>query len=240
MKRKLRRLCDFALDLLYPARCPACGKVVGWDEYFCAECEKSLEYIDPVPWQAMFPAKIGESEPYFDCAEALFRYEGTARSAVLSFKYRMSSGLADYAAERLWEKLGSDGYDSIDVGTSVPMHFAKRLDRGYDQAELLAGAMSRVTGAGFSGKLLGHRRRKLEQHNTLGKDRYSAAESTYFIRANAADKPLSGKTVLLCDDIFTTGSTVNKCAQLLKELGAERVCAAVICLTVPEKHEDSE
>ena len=123
---------DFLLDLVFPARCPACHRVVGWNSYFCAECERKLEYLEEVPWQAVFPYKIGDDEPAFDRAEALFRYEGTAREAVLSFKYRRSRKLAAYAAKRLAEKLAADETDRISLVTSVPMHYRKRLDRGYD------------------------------------------------------------------------------------------------------------
>lgn len=242
MKNCFDTLYDFVIDLVFPARCPACHEVVGWNRYFCPECEKKLEYLEEAPWQALFPAKIGEEEPAFDRAEALFSYEGTAREAVLSFKYRRSRKLAAYAAERLSEKLAENETDRISLVTSVPMHYRKRLDRGYDQAEVLARALSKELGVRCETKLLGHRRRKRSQHELAGKDRFSAAESTYFIRKSCEGKKdlLSGECVLLCDDIFTTGSTANKCAKLLKELGAEKVYVAVICLRVPDTKKKSD
>ncbi len=238
-KAKTRRLFEFLLDLVYPTRCPACGKVIGYDERFCADCESRLEYVEPVPWQAMFPAEIGGEQPAFDCAEALFRYEGTARKSVLSLKYRGNRSIAKYAADRLPEKLASDGIEHIDLITSVPMHFLKRLARGYDQAEIFASELSRETGVPRGKRLLGHTRRRRSQHELSAAERRTAAESTYFIRSRE-DKPLAGKVVLLCDDIFTTGSTANKCAKLLKELGAEKVVVAVICLTAPNRKKENE
>ncbi|MCR5122499.1 MAG: ComF family protein [Ruminococcus sp.] len=229
---------DFLLDLFFPMRCPVCDKVIGWNKRFCSECESKLEYAEPVPWQAVFHAKIGEDEPEFDRAEALFRYEGTARKAVLSLKYRGSRAVAEYTAERLPEKLFTDGLEpwDIDIVIPVPMNIFKRLRRGYNQAELFARELSRESGIRLETGYISHRRKKVEQHKLSWRERLSSAKSTYCIRGKyAGKKPLAGKCVMLCDDIFTSGATVNSCAKLLKELGAEKVIVAVICYTPPKE-----
>ena len=205
-------------------------RVIGWDMLLCEECAAALPYLDCVPWQAIFPAEIDGSPTAFDRAEALFEYSGTARDALLSLKYRRGVRFADYSAERIAEKLAADDGDDADIITSVPMHRAKKQKRGYNQAEVFAKALSRATGIEYVPDLLGHRKRTVSQHELGRTERYSLAKNTYFISGNVS---LSGKRILLCDDVFTTGATLNACAGLLKEMGAERVTTVTICRTVP-------
>ena len=113
--------------------------------------------------------------------------------------------------------------------TSVPMHRSKRQERGYDQAERFARAAAEQLGLGFDGELLAHRRSRMAQHERGKTERFESADATYFLPDPSRD--LTGKHILICDDIFTTGATLDKCASLLKELGAERVSVLTICLT---------
>ena len=227
--KRPRFLCsDFFLDLIYPTRCPACMRVIGWDMQLCGECESGLEYIEGVPWQAIFPEEINGEAPSFDRAEALFYYSGTARDAVLSLKNRRGVRFADYAAKRIVEKLAVDDGDDADIITSVPMHRSKKRKRGYDQAEVFARALSRETGIEYVPDLLAHRKNKVAQHDLGMKERFSSAETTYHINSGTS---LKGRRVILCDDIFTTGATANVCSRLLKDMGAEKVTVAAICRT---------
>lgn len=212
-------------------------RVIGWDMQLCRDCEDKLAYLDEIPWQALFPAEINGREPSFDRAEALFEYSGTARAAVLSLKYRRGVRFAEYAAKRLPEKLAADGGDEADIITSVPMHVIKKRKRGYDQAEVFAKALSREMGIEYIPDLLGHRRSGHSQHELKSSERYEAAENAYYIRS---DISLAGKSVILCDDIFTTGATADTCSGLLKQMGAERVCVAAICRTMAERDRTDE
>lgn len=235
MKRPKFLCSDFFLDILYPNRCPGCGCVVGWNEVFCKECEDKLEYLENVPWQSIFPSKVNGHPPNFDYANALFRYEGMARKSVLAFKNKAALKLADFTADRLPDKFVEDGIiDGIyptDIVTAVPMHRSKRIKRGYNQAEVLARALADRLKLKCDFKLIGHNNISVSQHQQENiKERYEAADSTYYICKKAAR--LDGKNVILCDDIFTTGATVDKCSELLKELGAKQVYIAAICRTI--------
>lgn len=228
--KKPKLLCsDFLLDIVFPNFCPACGRAVPWDEVFCEECEPKLEYIDELPWQAVFPADLNGEPPSFDRAESLFLYEGTAKDAVLAFKDGSALKLADHAAKRLVLKLDSDDDDRIDIVTAVPMHKKKQSSRGYNQAEVFAKAMAKQLDCACDNKLLGHKKSTRAQHKRMRDERFKAAGETYYILDES--RSLEGKTILICDDIFTTGATINACAALLKRLGAKKVIAATICRT---------
>lgn len=226
---------DFLLDILYPERCPCCDKVIAWNEVFCDECADKLEYMEDVPWQSVFPPEIAGKYPNFDYANSLFRYEGNAKNAVLALKTRYAFKFAEFAAERLAMKLENDELAAVDVVTAVPMNRSKRRSRGYDQAEVFAGYMAKAMKLDTDFTLLRRRRSKKAQHTLNSTDRLKEAERVYF--SDKAEGYLEGKTVLLCDDIFTTGATVDKCAAVLKKLGAERVYAVTICRTMKLKNE---
>lgn len=220
---------DFLIDIIFPNFCPSCGRTVPWDEVFCNECEPELEYLEELLWQAIFPADLNGEPPAFDRAEALFRYEGTAKDAVLAFKDGSALKLADFAAKRILLKLDDDCASGIDIVTAVPMHKRKKNERGYNQAEVFAKAMAAELGAKCDFGLIGHIKSSRAQHKRMKLERFSAAKETYFLVDKS--RSLEGKTVLICDDIFTTGATINACAGLLKSLGAEKVIAVTICRT---------
>ncbi|MBR1724870.1 MAG: ComF family protein [Ruminococcus sp.] len=224
----MHRFSELLLDTFFPYHCPGCGVVVGKGVCMCEECEQELEYLEDLPWQSFFPAEISGEKACFDAASALFYYDGTAKRSVLSYKFRNATHFGEYAAERMLLKIGSDIPDNIDVVTSVPMHAVNRRARGYDQAELFARLLADKLRTSYDNTLLGHRFRRKSQHKRKAAERASSAKETYFIRDDT--RSLDGKNVLICDDIFTTGSTINACAKLLKQMGAEKVFAAVICL----------
>ncbi|SDA23926.1 competence protein ComFC [Ruminococcus sp. YE71] len=229
MKLTMKRFSELILDVFFPNQCVACNKAVPMDMVFCEECAAKLEYLPETPWQAMFPPEINGAHPSFDYANALFFYDGTAREAVLNFKDKAALSLAAYSAERLVLKLESDGFDRIDLVTSVPMHRSKRLERGYDQARVFAEAMAEQLNVPYDGTLLGRRRSRMAQHERGMSERFASADKTYFLTDPA--RTLEGKRILICDDIFTTGATLDKCASLLKKSAAEKVGVLTICLT---------
>ncbi len=229
MKLTKKQLAGQILDIFFPNRCAACEKHIPIDEVFCPKCLGRLEFLPQIAWQAIFPPEINGSEPSFDYANALFLYDGTAKQAVLNFKDCYALKLGDFAAERLLLKLENDGIEDISLVTSVPMHWFKRSERGYDQAAYFAKAVAERLGLGYDGKLLGHRRSRMAQHERGKEERFLSADKTYFVTDPKRD--LSGKHILICDDIFTSGATLDKCAALLKQLGAEKVSVLTICLT---------
>ena len=229
MKTKTQRFLGAILDIFFPNQCCACKRPIPMDETFCKECEEKLEYLPDLSWKLMFPQSINGKRPDYDYANAVFLYAGTAKQAILGFKDHFALPLADYAAERLSLKLDSDGIDDIDLVTCVPIHRSKKLRRGYDQAERFAKAMAEVLGKEHDGSILGHTKSRVAQHQRGMTERFESAEKTYFLREDKPD--ISGRHILICDDIFTTGATINKCASLLKQAGAEKVSAVTICLT---------
>lgn len=228
----------FALDIFFPNRCPACGRVIGYDVRICGECLPKLEYLPDLPWQSFFPKEFGGDDApqactnladgNFDGAVGLFKYDGAAKKALLSLKYHCALGFAEFAAEQIALKLDSEMFGRTDIVTAVPMNRIKQLYRGYNQAEEFARPLAALLGRPCDFSLLAHHFSLKSQHRLNAAERAAAAAKTYSPSPNA--KSLKGKRVLICDDVLTTGSTLLNCSRLLKQLGAEKVYAAAICV----------
>ena len=214
MKRPKFLCSDFFIDIILPNRCPVCSRVIAWDKLFCDECIPEEKDIVEAPLLSC------------DKVTALYPYEGNARNAILFLKDNRHKRLAEHYAYRLSILLAED---NVDLVTCVPMNFYKRMMRGYDQADVIAKSLAKCLNKPYDHSIMRHSFSLKAQHSRNAEQRRSAAGTTYSLSKKAVD--LSGKTVLLCDDVITTGSTVDACAKLLKQLGAERVIAAAVCRT---------
>lgn len=213
----------FWIDLLMPNRCPICGKVIVWNELICQKCEKQLPFLDK-PFNA--EEKIRSNS--MDKLCAVFEYKGNAVKGIYNLKTKKGLNFAEYATEYICEYFSEDDVD-FDFVTYVPMSNAKRILRGYNQAERIAGFAAKRLGKPLIKDLLIHKSDSFEQHTLNYDERQKNAELIFKINPDHSD--ICGKRLLLCDDVVTTGATINICAELLKSMGAEDVCGAAICST---------
>ncbi len=213
----------FWIDLLMPNRCPICGKIIVWNELICRKCEEQLPFLDK-------PFNVGEKirSNSMDKLCAVFDYKGNAVKGIYNLKNKKGLNFAEYAAEYICEYFSEDG-EEFDYVTYVPMSSAKRSLRGYNQAERIAGFAAKRLGKPLTKDLLIHKLNSFEQHTLNYNERQKNAELVFKI--NSDNRDICGKRILLCDDVVTTGATMNMCAELLKSIGAKDVCGAAICST---------
>jgi predicted amidophosphoribosyltransferase len=214
-----------ALDLLYPRECASCAVRIGDParEAFCAACERALEWGAPpfCPRCGAGPAGpvCAECEGkafLFAGATALGRYEGKLREALLRLKFRFARHLADDFGRRLARRL-ERRYDLV---APVPMSRWKTLLRVYNAADLLAERVARHAGLPL-GRPLRKARRTRPQAELPLEERLANPRGAY------RSRPVRG-TVLLVDDVLTTGATANACAEALRAAGATEVHLAVV------------
>ena len=222
------RIYKYLINIVFPNVCPVCGKLIKWDGLLCDECAGRLPYNDDDLCSVCGKRMCRDhSAITFDGVYTLVRYEGPVITAIYALKNGESLNLAEFAAEKLAERIKSDDLaDKIDIVTSVPMHRRKKKDKGINHADKTAGFMARELGKPKVLSLLKKKKDKKVQHKLSADERAAHANSVFY----AADKhrDIKGKTVLLCDDVYTTGATFNRCASLLKQMGAEKVyCMAV-------------
>ncbi|MDE5859163.1 MAG: hypothetical protein K2H23_02040 [Oscillospiraceae bacterium] len=220
---------DFLLDIVFPNRCPLCGCFIRWD---CCICEKCREYIranDVICRKCgEYPCVCEKSEFEYDMAFGSFFFgDENVSSAIYRFKNTGEENIARAAAEDFAARLKTEGIPKPDLAVPVPMGKRKLRRRGHNQAELFARCIGKCINIPVRNDILYKYDTKDEQHFHSAKERRERVRKLFYTKC--AD--LSGMTVVICDDVMTTGSTVNECAMLLKTLGAERVISAVCAVT---------
>jgi ComF family protein len=230
MERQLRPLAVLGglLDLALPKRCVRCG-VAG--EWLCADCVAGLR---PLPAEACphcgAPGgravgccrECRERELWFVSATAAFTYEDAARALVTACKFRAYRSLAADMGRRAapsfvaaCRRLGAEGAaDGGPLVTWVPGHRDHVLERGFNQAELLARELARH--AGLPSAPLLRRVRHGARQSGLGRvARAANAQNTFALREDADRVRKRLQRVMIVDDVYTTGETLSHCAEVL-------------------------
>ena len=207
----------FALiQLLFPDKCILCGKLLDKAEQdLCHECRlNSPEY----------PGSK-ETLQFLDSFTAVWYYEGNVRRSLLRYKFYNARSFAHGYGRLLAMKLLRENPDGFDCITWVPVSFLRKLTRGYDQVELLAKAVGRELGQEPVSLLKKVRHNRPQSGISAGEERRANVLGAYRMVDPAS---VSGKRILLLDDILTTGATAGECARVLLTAGAKEVhCAAV-------------
>lgn len=219
-------------DFFFPNRCPFCDEIILWDELLCSECEDKLPSteFELCPLCGQKPCRCGEKELYYKGVETVYYYDGIVPDGIYRLKNDKAKNLARLCALKLSEKIRTRKF-KIDGIVPVPMSIYKKSVRGYNQAEVIGKYLSLELGVPLFKKALIRKNDKVVQHKLDAESRTEHVKSVFF----KGKSSLKGRNVLLCDDVMTTGSTVNYCAKLLKELGADKVYVAVCAVTRLEK-----
>ncbi len=225
----------FVADVFFPNRCPLCGEVIAWDLKFCPECVDSLPMVgDEICRTCGLNTQSCTCGNYavknnYDYVFPAFYYKDTAKKAVVYLKSYVSDIFPTIVANKI-----KDDFSKYNLGIKfdyivpVPMTKGKQRSRGHNQAEIYAKGLSEVLGVPINNELIKKNFTIIAQHNLSSDFRKINADKLYSVKG---DINLEGLNIILCDDVMTTGSTVNKCAKLLKSLGAKNVVIAVACTT---------
>ena len=223
-------------SLFYPALCAVCSEPIPQSEYLCDDCKRKAPRIKPPfcatcsePFQGAITdtftcANCAHRLLHFASAVASYRSRGVVRKIILDLKYGKEIHLRHPVADWLIETLDDPRLRDrrFDLVVPVPLHPARKRERGFNQAELLAGILSARAG--------------LTMREPLERIRYTTTQTAYdraermenlrdaFRLRKKAD--VRGLRVLLIDDVLTTGSTLSECARVLKRSGAISVHAA--------------
>lgn len=215
------------VDLLFPTRCVVCGALDR--QPLCSTCAAGLPFIEaPICGRCGNPtlaqvdgcrACLGEHLPYSRC-RSLGLFEGSMREVVHALKYANGRRLAPILAELAVERLG-DGFLDVDLITFVPLHASKQSERGYNQSELVAQKLARLTPAPAAG-VLRQVSKTADQSQLPAEERRANVRGAFDLRASKAEI-VAGSRLVLVDDVFTTGSTVAECCRVLRSAKAADV-----------------
>lgn len=235
-RRYLRDVYEKGLRLLYPNRCPACGRILR-DTLVCPECAGKLRYVrQPYCFKCGKPLEDSAQEYCMDClgkkhefiqGRAVFCYQGMIRGILYRYKYGNRRDYTEFFAQeaaRLYgewvRRLG------ICMAAPIPLSKKRRKKRGYNQADLFGRRFAQLLGIGYDARLLVRVRNTAPQKQLSARERKNNLKNAFKMNRNVVNL----KRILLIDDIYTTGSTIDAAALALKQSGVEDVF--YLCISI--------
>ncbi len=229
LRAGLRRLPPTLLNLLYPPRCVGCRRLGDW---LCPACRGQIVPIKP-PWcpccgRPMTRVQLcnvcRDTPSAMDGIRAVAYYEGVLRSAIHRFKYRNGQALAAPLGDLLVNYLAEYPLQ-VDVIVPVPLHARRLADRGYNQSALLAAHLSCALGwPSVEGSLVRTRYTQPQMEQPTSEARRQNVQDAFVCQ----DDRLANARVLLIDDVYTTGATLQACAQALRQRQVQSVWALAL------------
>jgi ComF family protein len=229
------------LNLLFPPQCLVCDTLVADHGTLCLSCWQQVHFITE-PFCACcglpFEYSLGENalcgeclreHPPYSRARACVRYDEHSKRLVLSLKYHDQAYLARIFGGWL-AKAGGELIRTSDIIIPVPLHYWRFVSRRYNQSALLAQALAKECGLACLPDGLVRTRRTLSQTGLTRSQRENNVRGAFVAHSKHAGA-IKGKSVLLIDDVFTTGATIDACTRALIKAGANTVNVLTLART---------
>jgi len=224
------------VDLLIPLRCLKCGTILKNAEGLCSDCWPCIPFITkpycaccgvPFEFEIEEGALCGacsHQAPDYKTIRSVFVYSDDSKGLILKFKHADSLYSAPIFGK--WMTHSLEGLEDP-LCIPVPLHWTRLFMRTYNQAALLASHIAKLKGWTYAPSHLTRKRRTPSQGHLSKKERIKSVRGAFNV-PQTKRKDLSGKTILLVDDVFTTGATLNACSKALLRAGAQEVHAVTL------------
>lgn len=238
MKNFLKKI----TQIIFPNQCLYCNSLIREEGLFCNCCWQKLQFItDPkckicshafefLVEESMICAKCLANKPSYDKVITIFRYNPIIKKIISDFKYRDNIYLAKKFAKLFLNKLHEDIND-IDFILAVPLHKKRLRKRKFNQAIILAKELNKLIGKKLYYDLLEKVKNTVPQANLTKKQREKNLIGAFILNKKYKNL-VKDKTILLVDDVMTTGSTIENCAKILKKHQAKKVIVLTIAKRV--------
>lgn len=219
------------LRVIYPAHCPVCDRILRFNGgKICAACYHQLTYIkEPRCKKCGKQIEKYEEEYCFDCAGqshvytkglALLLNSGAGKRSVYAIKYRHKREYVDFYTDELLQRYGKEIASwGAQMLVPVPLHRKKELQRGFNQAAVIAASLGKKLRLPVEKRALRRIVNTRPQKELDNRWRKKNLEKAFIVSKNVVKL----KKVILIDDIYTTGSTIDACAKVLLQAGAQEV-----------------
>ena len=207
------------IDLIYPQVCGICGRIN--KKALCKKCENQVKEYEI--------NKIDKVEgKYFEYQIKVLKYDGIIRERMIEYKFKEKAYLYKSFTkiilnnEKVYRFL-----KKYDIMLCVPMYWGKKWQRGYNQTELVAKEIAQIVDISFKPYCL-KKIKNTEMQSTLTKTkRIENVKNAFKVQK---EEMIKNKKIVLFDDIYTTGSTVNECSRVLKKSGAKEIAVLTIAV----------
>ncbi len=218
---------------LYPNKCAGCKKIIPKDKVWCDECKDALVYPKyskhcRVCFQQKEFCTCKKHPKFYRSAVSAFEYKDSAKQAVVRMKKINKDKTFDFFAQEMANTVNKRFKNvEFDAVLPVPMHSSKRRKRGFNQSEMLAHHLCEKLDVPLETNLLFQSKNTKSQHTLKYKQRLSNVKDAYKTKEIQTDY----KTLLLVDDVLTSGATLNECAKQLRINGVQNV----YCITAAKR-----
>lgn len=199
--------------------CPKCAEVLPYnDNKTCIKCGK------PIYSEADYCMICRDNVRYFDSARSPLIYKDSVKNLILAFKFGKARWLGIYLAQFLADTYSMNSY-KCDLIVPIPLSPQRMKQRGYNQSEELSKRLSKLISLPYNTQILIKPLENAQQAKLSARERQENVKGVYKVKNRSIVK---GKSILLIDDVCTTGSTLSEAAKVLKGAGAKRVdCISV-------------
>jgi competence protein ComFC len=232
---------EIILDIIAPSRCIACGAPVGFRAFdICGACMDKISLLrDQCPVCSGFLSEgrcriCAERTFYPSSNISIAEYRGVTKELLRRLKFHGNRCLHIPAGLLAMREI-SRRRVRADVITCVPMNARKKWKRGFNQSELIARLIAKQTGAPYR-SLLKEKNKTVTQRELGLRHRFINVINRYQVRERA---DLKDKSIMIIDDVFTTGATINECARVLRAAGAKDVFSVTIARSSMHRLEKS-
>jgi len=219
------KIIDNILNLIYPPVCGFCNKIC--KENLCKKCEIKIKQ-----YEINFIRKV--KDKYFNELISVFKYEDIIRETIIKYKFQNKPYLYKTFSKIILKNEKMCGFlKNYDIIIPVPISKKRNRQRGYNQSYLIAREIAKYVNLKCENKCLIKQKDTIEQSKLDKNQRKINVQNAYKI----IDKEkLFNKNILLLDDIYTTGSTVNECSKILKQAGINKIRCINNCKRLKEEN----
>ncbi len=238
----LKKYSEQWIDFILPPRCILSGEIVDKNGMIHSSKWKNINFISiPLCSICGIPFEFSEPDtnictkcltfpPLYNKSRAAIYYDDNSRDFILKFKHGDKTNLS-VSMVPMMLKAGGELFTDADYLIPVPLHRWRLLKRRYNQASILAKSIAKETGIKFLPDTLIRHRYTKNQGAVNGKERINNVKNAFIVKKSDISL-IKGKNIILIDDVFTTGSTVNECTKTLLKSGALRVDVLTLSIVV--------
>jgi len=239
----LAELKDDLLDFVYPQHCIICKKhlnrkerhvcetcwnsLVTLPDPFCPYCKSFMEHGDTKCVFCDSTKKLSEDHILLK-VRSLGRFADYYKELIHQLKYDKKIPLGKRLGERLGKTINDDSiFLKSDYLIPVPLHKSRYRERGFNQSEIVAEGISKTTGLPVSRNVLKRKKNTKDQTNLSREQREENVRGAFVV---TSPEMINGKSIILVDDVITTGATLSECARMLNQFGAQQILAMTLAV----------